>query len=454
MGREWGENGRGILRKGGIMAGQKWLSTKDKETGKPVNPGVRYYKHPTRKHGVGFDRYLAIRYQKDGKRIEEGIGWTSEIDPEDNEYWTEKKAALVLERLKGAAKHGKKEAPTRIAEQRERERERKEAERQVQELAEKENVTFSYYFDTVYFPTFDVGRKKATTRKAKEHFKNWLEPVIGNIPLKDVKPFTLEKIKKNILDAGKTPRTLQYVMATFRQVWNMARRDGLVAGDTPTRAINKPKVDNRRVRFLSHAEADTLLNALQGKNPLTHDLALLSLHTGLRMGEIVSLKWGHIDTERGIIRVMDAKGGEGRAVFMTAQIKAMFEAMTRREPEGHVFTRKIGKDLKEVPLKEMPRIFFEVVAALKLNEGITDPRQKVVAHTLRHTYASWHVTAGTDIYTLKELLGHSVIAMTERYSHLAPATLQNATRGFERAIENAEQEKTKEQNGEVVNFPK
>jgi len=76
----------------------KWHSSKYK--------GVRYREHESRKHGVKRDRYLAIRYQKDGKRVEEGIGWTSERDPEDGQFWTEAKAALVLERLKGAAKHG------------------------------------------------------------------------------------------------------------------------------------------------------------------------------------------------------------------------------------------------------------------------------------------------------------------------------------------------------------
>lgn len=70
----------------------------------------------------------------------------------------------------------------------------------------------------------------------------------------------------------------------------MARRDGLVSGDTPTRAINKPKVDNRRVRFLSHKEAETLLKALQEKDAVAYNMALLSLHTGLRMGEITGLK--------------------------------------------------------------------------------------------------------------------------------------------------------------------
>jgi len=74
----------------------KWIGTKFK--------GVRYYEHPTRKHGVKKDRYLAIRYQIDGKRIEEGIGWTSERDPEDDQNWTEAKAALILELNTGKGK--------------------------------------------------------------------------------------------------------------------------------------------------------------------------------------------------------------------------------------------------------------------------------------------------------------------------------------------------------------
>jgi len=175
---------------------------------------------------------------------------------------------------------------------------------------------------------------------------------------------------------------------------------------------------------------------------------VLSLHTGLRVGEMVNLKWSHVDLDRGIISVMDPKGGEGRAAFTTDKVKAMLEAMKRQKPEDFVFGRKEGDHWKG--LKAMPRVFFEVVAELGFNQGITDPRQKVVAHSLRHTFASWLVEAGVDLYTVKELMGHSVIAMTERYAHLSNGTLQNATKTLERAIERAGQGKA----GQVVNLEK
>lgn len=399
----------------------EWIKTNFK--------GVRYREHPTRKHGAANkDRYFTIRYQRDGKRVEEPLGWASELDPKDQKNWTAEKAALVLAELKEAAR-GLKQGPTRLSERRDIENERKETESAAQELAEKEKLTFGQYFETVYLPAFTTGRSKDAARKGEEHFNKWIQPVIGNIPLKDVKPIAIERIKKNILDAGRTPRTLQYVFATIRQAWNMARRDGRITGDPPTGQVKIPKVDNKRVRFLSHKEAETLLNALQAKDPLTHNLTLLSLHSGMRMGEIADLRWSHINLERGIITVMDTKSGKGRVVFMTGRVKAMIETIKRREPDDYIFTRGRGERLDDTP-----KIFAEIVENLGFNEGTPDRRQRVCFHTCRHTFASWHVSAGTDLYTVKELLGHSVIAMTERYSHLAPGTLKAATQNLEKAL--------------------
>jgi integrase len=99
--------------------------------------------HPTRKHGVGRDRYFAIRYQRDGKRVEEGIGWASELDPKDKKHWTAEKAAIVLAGLREAAR-GLEKGPTRLSEKREIEDSLKEAEKVEQERLEKEAVTFRF----------------------------------------------------------------------------------------------------------------------------------------------------------------------------------------------------------------------------------------------------------------------------------------------------------------------
>lgn len=414
---------------------KKWIKTNFR--------GVRYHEHESRKNGIKKDQYFTIRYAsnskaKDYKIIEEGLGWASQ-------GWTAAKAYDRLRELKENQKIG--QGPQTLAEKREILKEQKQAQAAAKERHEKENITFGQFWNDTYFPTYKIGRKESTTRKGQEHFKNWIEPVIGNIPLKDIKPFAIEKIKKNILGAGKAPRTLQYVLATIRQAWNTARLNGLVIGDSPTKQIKIPKVDNKRVRFLSYEEAETLLSALKEANILTHDLALLSLNCGLRFGEIAALKWGHIDIDKGIIEVVDPKGGQGRPAFMTAKVKAMFKNMKRRNPDEYIFTKENGEKLNDPP-----RVFHDVVETLGLNNNVTDSRRKVVFHTCRHTFASWHVTAGTDIYAVKSLLGHSNISMTERYSHLAPETLQNATRTLERAINKAGQKK--DQAGQVVNFTK
>ena len=147
-----------------------------------------------------------------------------------------------------------------------------------------------------------------------------------------------------------------------------------------------------------------------------------------------------------MIEIVDPKGGQGRIAFMTGKVKTMFDKMKSRKPDEYIFTNENGEKLNDPP-----RVFHDVVDEIGLNNGVNDPRRKVVFHSLRHTFASWHVTAGTDIYAVKSLLGHSNISMTERYSHLAPETLQNATRTLERAINKAGHKKDQ---GQVVNFKK
>lgn len=409
--------------------------------------GLRYFEHDTRKHGKKKDRYYAIRFRLDGKLKEYGIGWLSDgipdaIRKEDPNLGFEDYCLKRLREFKNNIKIG--EGPQSPKEKRalaDQERKRAEQERK---QAERGNVTVHDYFKNIYYPDAKINKKEASYAHEETHFRLWIDPIVGKKPLKELTEFDARRIVKKLFDEKKTPRTAQYVMATLRQIWNKARREKIVSGDSPTLNVKIPKFDNRRQRFLNHDEANQLLVALKEKDETLHNMALLSLHTGMRASEIFKLTWGCIDTGRGIITILDAKSGHGRAAFMTEQIKTMFARMKHGKNDDFVFLRKDKK-----PFTEMPTLFRDIITDLKFNENVSDTRQRVCFHTLRHTMASWHAEGGTDLYVLKELLGHGSITLTERYSHLSNGALQAATRGFEKKVKTAAKKA-----GQVVDFPK
>jgi len=386
----------------------KWHSTPFK--------GVRYYEHETRRNGVKKDQYFAIRYQKDGRRVEEGLGWASE-------KWTAEEAAITLAGLKKAAKIG--EGHTRLAKKREAQR-AKEA----RETAE--GLTFGDVFESRYLPHIEANRRNERSVKGEASlFKVWLEPVLAKKALKDIAPLDLERIKRNMTAGGRAERTIRLALAVVRQVLNYAANNGLFFGTNPAGPagkVKRPRADNRRTRYLTEVEAEALLAALKEKSQDVHDQALLSLHTGVRAGEIFSLTWGDVNLDAGTILIKDTKSGHNRHAFITDRVRAMLKSRPAGKPNDLVFPARNGKKTPQIS-----NTFERVVADLKLNQGITDRRQRVTFHTCRHTFASRLVERGVDIYHVKELLGHQTIELTARYSHLSDGSLRAAVARLEQA---------------------
>ena len=377
---------------------QKWIKTS--------YPGVRYREHPTKKHGVNLDRYFVIRYKVGGKTKEEKVGWASD-------GWTAEKASLERARLRKNAITG--DGPQTLQEQR-------EMEKTTREEATRAALTVS-----------DAWEKTAPGRPSYDiedgYFRLWIKPVIGKKALNQVSVINLERIRANMEKEGKAPRTIQYVQAIIRRLFNDAKRLDLYNGENPASKVRKPKFDNKRQRFLTRDEAAALLADLKKRSQQTHDITLLSLHTGMRAGEIFSLTWADVDQAGGRITIRETKSGKTRFAYMTDEIKEMFKAMAPGDPGALVFPDRKGKKILQVS-----NAFNRAVDDLKLNENApkidkkVDRRFKVVFHTIRHTFASWLVQDGVDLFTVKELLGHSDFAMTARYSHLSPHTLQAAVK--------------------------
>ena len=382
--------------------------------------GVRYREHPTRKHGVGYDRYFTIRYKLKGKDKEEGLGWSSQ-------GVTAQIANARLSEIKENQRTGR--GPQSLIEKRNLLKAKRKKEQADQELQAKENVLFSSYFIDIYFPIAQTSKKQGSYEREMTFFKLWIQPVFKTLPFKDIAPFHCEKIKKNMLDAGRSPRTLKYCFTTIGAVWNMAKRDGFIATESPSKQVTIPRIDNKRLRFLTHNEADILLEELARLSTQLHDEALLSLHCGLRVRETFNLAWNDVDFENGLLTLRDAKAGT-RTAHMTEKVKDM---LADRKPFANnkiIFPERTGGKQKQVS-----NSFRRVVSKLGFNDGITDRRQRLVFHSLRHTFASWHVQNGTDLYTLQKLLGHHSFEMVQRYAHLAESTLKKAVKNLEKSME-------------------
>ncbi len=396
-------------------------------------PYVEYRIDKSRpKVGVNFDRYYRLRFKALGKTHVIVLGyWGS--------GWTEQEAYNKAEAYKSNIKSG--QHPQNWKEEQEMQRAEAEAEERRKEEEAINNITFGDFWETY------KGQQHKTPRtlgSEQGHFDRWLKPVVGHLPLRKIKPFHLERVKKNMLDAGKSPRTVQYCFATFRQVWNTARVKDLVSGDTPTRKVKLPKFDNKRLRFLTPDEADNLLKALAEKSQQIHDIALLSLHCGLRAGEIFRLTWGDVDLCNETLTIRDSKSGKTRYAYLTEATKGMLQGLYHDQgTDQTVFTSRKGS-----PVSEVSNSFESVAKDIGLNNGVTDRRQKVTFHTLRHTFASWLVQDGIDLYVVKELLGHHSIQLTERYSHLQPDGPKKAVKLFDQR-RNQEQVQDK---GKVLNL--
>ena len=154
----------------------------------------------------------------------------------------------------------------------------------------------------------------------------------------------------------------------------------------------------------------------------------LMLHSEMRRGEILNLKWEQVDVKHGFILLEITKNGERREIPIDNTLTMMFNSMPWGLESVYVFTDpRTGEPYKSVQTS------FET--ALKRAE-IRDFR----FHDLRHTFASHLVMAGVDLTSIRELLGHKSLAMTIRYAHLAPGHKRRAINMLDKVLKSTQEE--------------
>jgi len=154
---------------------------------------------------------------------------------------------------------------------------------------------------------------------------------------------------------------------------------------------------------------EEIFNMLEATLNLKHRLVLMFLYyTGIRVNEIVNLKWEDIDFQRGIIHLKTAKGEKERIVFFHEKLKGFIEYFNLKKL-GFVFLSNFGKkyDGRTVQL-----IVRNASRKAMINK-------KVTPHTLRHSFATHLLEAGADIRHIQSLLGHKNLQTTQVYTHVS-----------------------------------
>ncbi len=385
------------------------------------------------KVGVNFDRYYRVRFKALGKTHVIVLGhWSAN--------WTEQIAYNKAEYYKANIKAGQR--PQSWKEEEEILRAKAEVEEKRKKQEEMDNLTFGQVYDEYYKPHAEANKTAKTVKTEDWYYKKWLKPELKDKSLKKIAPFDLERIKKNMQDNGKSAQTIEHVLGIVRLVYNRALNMGLHQGENPYKKVKIPKEDSKRIRYMDYDEAECLLEALKRKEPELHDISLIALDCAPRANEILNLQWQDINFAQGLVTFRHTKNGKVRHIPMTDRVKAMLEQRYDNAMCDYVFHDQ-GKKLPGISHR-----FGRVIKALKWNDGVEDRRQKVVFHTLRHTAASWLVMAGVPLFTVKEFLGHAQISQTERYSHLAPDNLQQATN----VLNGINGKDKRQQQGKVVNL--
>jgi integrase len=258
----------------------------------------------------------------------------------------------------------------------------------------------------------------ARYRKAVGHTLHHLTKSLGYMRVADVGRLDLARLRDEKLAAGLAKATVKLVLAYSSRMWNWARAEGLITVANPVALVDKPSVAGQAMdfNFLALDEADRLLSWARGNQPTEYPVYATALYTGLRMGEMWGLRWADCDLDRGLLTVrrsyrMAPKSGKPRAVPINPALLPALRQWRNECPasnEALVFPTARGY------MRQKDRDYG-------FKDALTGAECHAIGfHGLRHTFASHFMMSGGNILTLQKLLGHSSVAVTMKYAHLAP----------------------------------
>ncbi len=247
-------------------------------------------------------------------------------------------------------------------------------------------------------------KKLRTWKKRAEHLRT-LKAFFKDKILTQITPKDIEDFKSSRLETLK-PATVNRELATLRHIINLAKRWKKFYGENPVSVSGLMTEDNHRDRVLSFEEEERLLACSADH---LKPILITALNTGMRRGEILSLKWNNVDFDNSvfIISSTNNKSKKTKRVPVNSRLKKMLLELKFQNQKKSDFVF-LGND--ERPLKDIKTAFQNACSRAKI-EGLR-------FHDLRHTAGTRMVESGVGIVAISKILGHSSVELTmKRYLH-------------------------------------
>ncbi len=289
---------------------------------------------------------------------------------------------------------------------------------------QKSSPRFSEYVDQTYLPWSKANKK---SWKSDVWRVEVLKAYFGKQCLDEISPADVESFKtkrrNGITRRGgqRSKAAVQRELELLSGIFTMSVHNNLIESN-PVRKVRKFKLDNQRVRYLTAEEEQRLMQVLIGRRAYLRPIFVLALNTGMRRGEILSLEWWQVDFLRNNLIVTKTKTDKTRFLPMNKAVRDELQMLKAEADDKSRFVFESPKKLGE-PLGEIKKAFKAVLK----DAGIEDFH----FHDFRHTAATRLAEAGADVYLIAEILGHSNVQMSFRYTHMTDERKRRALAALE-----------------------
>lgn len=324
---------------------------------------------------------------------------------------------------------------------------RKEKRQQeAQEAAEAAKIkTVRQYAELVFMPAKTVTMSENSRASFQSALNTWIYPRLGDKMLPDVSPADLSALLLDIQAQGRAHSTAVKVYTVLHTLFKMAYLSDMIPRN-PMDKVSRPvprkdEIRETEAQALTLEELRAVLEFLEAEPLKWRALVHLLIDTGIRRGECCGLKWEDVDLDAQEVTIrrnlcytpqkgiyLDTpKSGKVRVVDIGEETAALLEDLRGQSKGGFVFTQENGEPMH-------PQSPTRYLKKLSGKCGVPD----LHPHKLRHTFASIAITAGADVASVSEALGHSDKAVTLRmYTHADAESRKRAAQIFRDAIKKA-----------------